>query len=300
MKWRHLSILLAVLLLIPAVADAQLSSPIVSAPWLRDNLSDPTVLVLDIRKPEEFKTGHVPGSFNLTYAAWRTLERGLDCQLNEKDDLQDNICSIGLRQDSKVVIVGKTDTDRDRVNMTRVAWTLKYAGVAHPSVLDGGYNTWVAHKYPVASGWQKRDKSPYKCQWNEHVLATKDQVMKRADTTAVIDTRPPDFFSGEVLQPPLTRRGHIPGAVNLPYSLVFKENGLFENATRLRSFAHAKIGDNVGREIIVLCCNGQFASSWWFALSEVLGYKNVKIYDGSMEEWCNDPNTPSDSGSQSR
>ncbi len=285
------AVLLAAVLLVPAV-QAETSLPIVSAAWLHDNLRDPAVLVLDIRNPEEFKAGHVPGSFNLTYKAWRTLEKGLDCQLNEKDDLQDNICSIGLRQDSKVIVVGKTATDIDRVNMTRVAWTLKYAGIRRPSVLDGGYNTWLAHKYPVATGWQKREKSPYKCQWNEHVLATKDQVMKRADATALVDTRLPEFFSGKELQPPLKRRGHVPGAVNLPYSLVFSENGLFEDADRLRSYASAKIGDNVDREIIVLCCNGQFASSWWFALSEVLGYRNVKIYDGSMEEWCNDPTVP--------
>jgi thiosulfate/3-mercaptopyruvate sulfurtransferase len=266
--------------------------PIVSAAWLHDNLKDPRVLVLDIRKPEEFKAGHVPGAFNLTYTAWRTLEKGLDCQLNEKDDLQDNICSVGLRQDSKVVVVGKTDTDRDRVNMTRVAWTLKYAGIDRPSVLDGGYKSWIAHEYPAASGWQKREKSPYKCRWNERVLATKAQVMKRARTTAVVDTRLHEFFSGKELQPPLKRRGHVPGAVNLPYPLVFAEDGSFESAARLGSYARARIGGNLDRQIIVLCCNGQFASSWWFALSEVLGYRNVKIYDGSMEEWCSDPGAP--------
>ena len=94
------------------------------------------------------------------------------------------------------------------------------------------------------------------------------------------------------MQPPLTLAGHSPGAVNLPYSLVFKNEGFFQDRESLKNIASRTLGDNLNKETIVLCCNGQFASSWWFMLSEVLGYKKVKIYDGSMEEWCNDPYAP--------
>ena len=292
MKKLTFYILLAEIFLAPAVLFAETPSPIVTAPWLHDNLQNPQVVVLDIRRPDEYKASHIPGSINLTYTAWRTTERGLDCQLTEKDDLQDNLCSVGMHSDSNVVVVGTTDTDRDRVNMTRVAWTLKYAGVEKPAVLDGGYNSWLAHKYPTVSGWEKREKSRRKCQWNEKVLATKGQVMKGLNAASIVDTRPARFFSGKEMQPPLTRAGHIPGAVNLPYSLVFKNDGFFQDRENLKNIASRTLGDNLNKETIVLCCNGQFASSWWFMLSEVLGYKNVKIYDGSMEEWCNDPYAP--------
>jgi thiosulfate/3-mercaptopyruvate sulfurtransferase len=90
----------------------------------------------------------------------------------------------------------------------------------------------------------------------------------------------------------LKKRGHIPGAVNLPYELVYTKDGTFENRETLRSLASKVVGDSREREIIVLCCNGQFASAWWFALSEILGYKDVKVYDGSMEDWCGDENAP--------
>ena len=88
------------------------------------------------------------------------------------------------------------------------------------------------------------------------------------------------------------KEGHIPGAVNLPYFLVFKKDGTFEDTKKLKFLATRAVGDAKDKEIIVLCCNGQFASSWWFALSEMLGYRDVKIYDSSMEEWCGDKDMP--------
>ncbi len=267
-------------------------SPVVSASWLQANLNSPNLLVLDIRKVEEYREGHIPGSLNLTYGAWRTVDQGLDCQLLKKDDLQDHVCSMGIRGDSRVIIVGKSDTAWDRVNTTRVAWTLKYAGVKNPAILDGGYGSWVNQNYPVTSGWEKRERSYHKCELNESVLATKAQVMASLNKAAIVDTRPAALFSGKATQPPLQRRGHIPGAVNLPHTLVFQKDGTFESLEKLGALASKAVGDNRDRQIIVLCCNGQFASSWWFVLSEMLGYRDVKIYDGSMEEWCNDEKAP--------
>jgi len=88
------------------------------------------------------------------------------------------------------------------------------------------------------------------------------------------------------------REGHIPGVMNLPFSLVFHKDGSLTNPDALRHIAQHSVGDDLDKRIVVLCCNGQFASSWWFAFSEMLGYRDVRIYDGSMEEWCKDGDTP--------
>ena len=262
--------------------------PIVSTRWLEKNLNNPSIVVLDIRGVQEFKEGHIPGSVNLTYTAWRTMDKDMDCQLPPEDDLNDTICSIGLQKYANVIIVGKSDTEKDCVNMTRVAWTLKYAGIKSPGILNGGFNSWINAKLPVSTGWEKREKGKQKCKLNKSVVATKEHLIKVMDTAAIIDTRPEKFFSGKEPDPKLKKRGHIPKAINLPYSLIFKKDGTFENKEILQSLAYRKVGDNKDREVIVLCCNGQYASSWWFVLSEVLGYKKVSIYDGSMEEWCRD------------
>ncbi len=268
------------------------SESIVSCDWLKKNLDNPSVFVLDIRKVEDYKEGHIPGASSLTYAAWRTTENNLGCQLPPKDELTDTVCYSGINADTHVIIVGNMNTDRQRMNATRVAWTLKYAGVKRPSILDGGFKKWASQNYPVSTDWVKRQRSYYKCKFNESVVTSKNYLASHLQDVAIIDARSERLFKGLIADPMLKRKGHIPGAINLPYTLVFKKDGTFEDRGKLESLATKALGASKDREIIALCCTGQFASSWWFVLSEVLGYNNVKIYDGSMEEWCGDKETP--------
>jgi len=290
---KHLVLTLFLLILCsPGILYSETLPALVSASWLNDNLNNPNMLVLDIRKIEDYREGHIPGALSLTYAAWRTMGESLDCQLPYRDELTDTICSSGISAETYVVIVGNTDTFRQLVNATRVAWTLKYAGVKRPAILDGGYKKWLEKSYPVTKEWVKRPKSRYKCKWNENVLATKGYVTSHLKEMAIVDTRTEKLFKGEVSDPMLKRKGHIPGAMNLPFSLVFHKDGTFTNPDVLRYIALHSVGDDLDKRIVVLCCNGQFASSWWFAFSEILGYRDVRIYDGSMEEWCKDGDAP--------
>ncbi len=270
-------------------------NPVISTAWLQENIDNPSMVVIDIRKVEEYKEGHIPGSISLTFNAWRTMEDNLGCQLPQKDELADIVCSIGAGKNTHIIIVGKTDTDIDHVNTTRVAWTLKYAGIRKLSILQGGYNKWVNENKPVTDKVTKRTKGMLGCEWNDRVLATrKDVAASCAGNPAVtiVDTRPAGQFAGQTACPTVKRKGHIPGAVNLPYSLVFTKDGMFENKGHLQAIASQHMGENRDREIIVVCSNGQFASAWWFALSEILEYKDVRIYDGSMEDWCCDLTSP--------
>jgi len=287
-----LCIAITIMFGIPVCYGSETLQPIVSAEWLSGKLNDPGMMILDIRKVEDYREGHIPAALSLTYAAWRTMENNLDCQLPHKDELTDTICSSGIHADTYVVIVGNTDTERQRINATRVAWTLKYAGVKRPAILDGGHKTWLSKNYPVAKDWVKRPKSNYKCKFNENIVTTKRYVKSHLKDTVIVDVRSEQLFKGEISDPLLKRKGHIPGAVNLPYYLVFKKDGTFEDTKKLKFLASTVVGDKKEKEIILLCCNGQFASSWWFALSEMLGYGNTKIYDGSMEEWCGDKDAP--------
>jgi len=264
-------------------------SPVLSTDRLQELAGNPSIAVIDIRKVEEYREGHVPGSMGLTFTAWRTMEGSLGCQLPQKDELADTVCSIGAGPDTRVVIVGKTDRDIDLVNATRVAWTLRYAGIRKISILEGGYNKWVREGRPVSQKAVKRTKRSMPCEWHDRVLATRKDVTASCQGmtgAAVIDTRPVAQFAGLANCPGVKREGHIPGAVNLPYSLVFAKDGLFKTREDLQALASKHVGDNRKREIIVVCSNGQFASAWWFALSEILGYMDVRIYDGSMEDWC--------------
>ena len=283
-------------LIVSATPDAAAGiDPVVSTAWLSENINDSSMVIIDIGKVEEYREGHIPGSISLTFNAWRTMEGSLGCQLPRKDDLEDTVCSIGAEKYTHIIIVGKTDTDTDRVNATRVAWTLKYAGIQKVSILDGGYNKWVGERKPVTEKVIKRAKNSLGCEWKDRVLASRKDVAASCAgkaEIAIVDTRPAAQFAGLTVCPTVKRKGRIPGAVSMPYSLVFTKDGMFESKDRLRALASKHIGDNRMREIIVVCSNGQFASAWWFALSEILEYRDVRIYDGSMEEWCCDEKAP--------
>jgi thiosulfate/3-mercaptopyruvate sulfurtransferase len=295
---KHMIFLFVVILAIvltPLIGTATEINPVISTAWLQENTNTPSVAIIDIRKVEEYREGHIPGSMNLTFTAWRTMEGNLGCQLPQKDELADTVCSIGADKDTRVIIVGKTDRDVDLVNATRVAWTLKYAGIQHISILEGGYNKWATEGRPLAEKVTKRTRRAAPCEWKDRVLATRKDVAascKGRSEATIIDTRPAAQFAGLTTCPGVKRKGHIPGAVNLPYSLVFTKDGGFESKQVLQAMASKHVGDNKNREIIVVCSNGQFASSWWFALSEILGYKDVRIYDGSMEDWCCEEGSP--------
>lgn len=266
--------------------------PVVTTQWLLANKSRPRLVIVDIRKVEEYREGHIPGSVSLTYNAWRTMEKGITCQLPPKDDIEENLSSVGIGQDSIVVIAGKTETDLDRAHPARVAWTMKYAGISTVAILDGGYTRWTTEGRPVEKGWVKAAPKPFCCKWNERVLCSKDCLKERMGRVTIVDTRMHSYFTGEVKDPGTDKRGHIPGSVNLPYTLAFNRDGTYVNREKLFDHAVRAVGRDTKKEIVLLCCTGRFSPTWWFVLGEVLGYENVSIFDGSFEEWCHDASAP--------
>ncbi len=284
--------IILVLLTNAAGFPADRGEAIVSTGWLADNLNNTRLIIADIRKVDEYKEGHIPGSVNVTYNAWRTTEKGISCQLPFKEDIEEALRSAGIGPASIVVIVGKADTDLDRAHPARVAWTMKYAGIANIAILDGGYNKWKAEDRPTTGGWVKAVPSSYCCNWNKDVLCSKECLKKKVGRITIVDTRLHRYFSGKVKDPGAKKKGHIPGSVNLPYAFAFKKDGTFQDKDRLARYAVRSAGKDKKKELVVLCCTGRYSPTWWFLLSEVLGYENVSIYDGSMEEWCADVSAP--------
>lgn len=271
---------------------AEAIPPVVTAKWVLDNKDNPRLVIVDIRKVEEYREGHIPGSVNLTYNAWRTTEKQISCQLPLKEDIEEDLSSIGIGQESIVVIAGKTETDLDRAHPARVAWTIKYAGISKVVILDGGYERWTGEGRPVEQGWARTTPRPFCCRWNEQVLCSKDCLKEKAGRVTIIDTRIHSDFTGEAKGPGASKQGHIPGSVNLPYTLAFNEDGTYVSREKLASHAARTVGKDTKKEIVLLCCTGRFSPTWWFILSEVLGYEKVSIFDGSMEEWCRDASVP--------
>jgi thiosulfate/3-mercaptopyruvate sulfurtransferase len=295
MKGKKLSVfclVLAFVFALPLFALARDIAPVVSGDWLEKNLNDSKLVIVDIRKVEEYKEGNIPNSINVFYGTWAVKKKGLDNELPEDDDLFDVIGSAGIKAGSHVVIVGKIDTVADQVNLTRVAWTLIYGGIENVAVLDGGFNKWKEAKKPVSTETVKPKAGTYQGKVNKSLFATKDYVISKIGKANIIDTRMPDFFFGVSKLDFVERAGHVKGAVPLPSPWIFTKDGTFKSKEDLEAMAAGVIGRDISKESITYCDTGRLCSGWWFVLREMLGYKDVKSYDGSSQEYAKDPNAP--------
>jgi thiosulfate/3-mercaptopyruvate sulfurtransferase len=278
--------------LTPVLLMAREISPIVSTDWLEKNLNNPKLVTVDIRKVEQYKEGHIPNSVNVFYGVWAVKKKDLSNELPEEDDLYDAIGSVGIRKDSMVVLVGPVDPAPDRLNATRVAWTLVYAGVDNVAILDGGYDKWAKEKKAISTETVKPKAAEYKGKAGKGIFATKEELVSKVGKATLLDTRTPEFFFGVSKLDFVEKAGHIQGAVSLPAPWMFTQEGTFKETKDLEAMAYGVVGAKDSKEIITYCDSGRFATGWWFTLKEVLGYKNVKSYDGSMQELTKDPSAP--------
>jgi len=287
-----LMILVACILLLPLVSFARDVAPIVDTVWVEKNLNNPKVVIVDIRKVEDYKAGHIPNAVSAFYGSWAMMKGGLRNELPATDDLFDVIGAAGIGSDSIIVLVGKTDTVPDQTDITRVAWTLKFAGIQNIAILDGGYKRWTADKMAVSTDAVKPKAKPYKATVNEKLFANKDYVMKSIGKATIVDVREPDFYKGVKKFDFVAKAGHIASAVNLPTAQMYKQDGTYKDKAELMKMASAAVGNDRAKDIITYCDTGKVCTAWSFIMTELLGYKDVKVYDGSTEEWTKDPQAP--------
>ncbi len=285
-------LLLFIALTIPSISAARDISPFVSSDWLDKNLSIPGLLIIDIRSGAEYKKSHISNAVNASVNSWAVNKNGLLREMPAESDLLGLMSSLGIKEDSRVVIVGKGVTDFDRADAIRVAWTILTAGVKNVAVLDGGFPKWIKEKRSVSDEQSPQSPGEYKGKVNESVLVSKKYVLGRIGKSILVDARTPDLFFGIATESWALKPGHIEDAVNLPAPWVFTQDGLLRSQSELESMATGVIGNNKSKEIISYCGVGPYAMVWSYILTELLGYKDVKIYDGSMQEWVMDPVGP--------
>jgi len=293
-RLKALSMFIAVFvsLAIPCVLFARDINPIVSSEWLDQSLSNPKLVMVDIRKVEEYKAGHVPGAINVFYNIWAPKKGELRNELPADDDLRDILSSNGIGIDSLITVVGKTDTMSDRFDSSRVAWTLLYAGVPNVAILDGGFNKWTAEGRKTSTDAVKPKEKSFKGKFNKAMFVNRDYLLSHLDKALIVDVREPDFYNGTKKLDFVSRMGHIKGAVNLPSSQLFTKDGTYKDKNAISDLLSKIIGNDMDREMILYCDTGKVATAYGFLLKEMFGYKNVKLYDGSSEEWTKDSNVP--------
>jgi thiosulfate/3-mercaptopyruvate sulfurtransferase len=282
---------------------ARTIDPIVSTEWLAANLRMKNLVILDVRSAEDYGSGHIRGSINepfvVPFSAWITMRDGLLLEVPEASELFKTIGNLGIKADSWVVIVTSPNPGEPPfyglANGTRVALTLIYAGVKNVAILDGGYPKWASEGKPTKTKPTKVKAGTYTGKTNKAMFVSGDYVEAHIWKSDIIDARDADVYYGATIEPFADKAGHIPSAKCLPAPWIWKldENGdyLYKDPETLREMASGVIGETWGcrwrspQEIIVYCGVGGYASSWWFVLTQVLGYENVKFYDGAAQEW---------------
>jgi len=272
--------------------------PIVSTDWLAANSDLEGLVILDIRGGADYAAGHIPKAINVPFtdpfsSEWVVSDpNGLWLQLPEKAALFNTIGSRGIKKDSLVVIVTAPNLGEPPyyglANATRVADTLIYAGVKNVAILDGGYPKWVAEAMPITTDVPAVEQVTYYSKVNEEMFVSIEYVRRHIGRAVIIDARDADVYFGAATEFFAPKEGHIPSARSLPTPWMWKLDGksyIYKDTETLSAMASGVIGKHKANEIVVYCGVGGYASSWWFVLTQVLGYENVKIYDGSAQEW---------------
>jgi thiosulfate/3-mercaptopyruvate sulfurtransferase len=302
------------------LTTARAVEPIVSTDWLEKNLGEKDLIILDIRSPDDYAAGHIPGSINEPFVTGFSPSTGptsrwvvgsadgLWLELPPATDLFKTIGDLGISNVSRVVIVTAPNPGEPPsyglANGTRVAFTLIYAGVKNVAMLDGGYPKWSAEgKKTDAMGGPVVRVMPYKGEISRSALASREYVKSQIKKAGILDARDADVYFGVTIEPFANKPGHIPSARSLPAPWIWdlkapKTDGktssyyTYKSRQTLSSMASGVLCQSFGaksrknEEVIVYCGVGGYASSWWFVLTQVLGYQNVKLYDGAAQEWA--------------
>jgi len=265
--------------------------PVISTDWLSKNLKNSDLVILDIREPDAYSKGHIPGSINIPFSAWITCRNELLLELPDDDTLFSNIASAGMEKNSKVIVVNRADAPYFLADATRVADTLIYAGLANVSVLDGGYDKWINENKKTTKIPATPDKKTFKGNADKSMFVSKKYVKDRLKKSLIIDARDPDVYFGLVNESFTERAGHIPGAVNLPAPWLWQK-GTYRSINIIQEMVEGIIDKKKPKEIIIYCGVGGYTAAWWFVLTQIMGYPDVRFYDGSAQEWSKDKEAP--------
>lgn len=275
---------------------------LLSTEWLADHLGEPDLVVLDAsrhlpaanRDPRaEYATGHIPGALFLDHATLTNTASTVPAALPDAAGLAQRLAELGITSDLRIVLY-----DDSAVKSAARAWfALSAHGLRHVALLDGGIGKWrnegrlletgVVSATPVAPA-----KLP-----EATGVASKAEMLANLDTGAeqVLDARAADRVFGSGIDPVHGgQNGRIPGSLNLPFGDLFADDGTFKSPQDIRT-AFEAAGIDMNRPLVTTCGSGVTASVLLFA-AQLAGKNDVRLYDGSWQEWEADAATPKQQG----
>ena len=266
-----------------------LTDVLVSTDWVAQHGSDAGVRVVEVDvDTTAYDQGHVPGAigWNWTTELCDTLVR----DIIPADKFAALMGSSGITPDTTIVLYG----DNNNWFAAWAFWQLKIYGHKDVRIMNGGRKKWLAEGRPLSTDAPKVQATSYtpgRPDMSLRAFLPEVREAMERNSASLVDVRSPQEFTGEILAPPglpetCQRGGHIPGAKNIPWAKACNDDGTFKTVEELRQL-YTGAGVSSDRPVIAYCRIGERSSHTWFVLKYLLGYKNVKNYDGSWTEWGN-------------
>jgi thiosulfate/3-mercaptopyruvate sulfurtransferase len=259
---------------------------LVTTDWLAEHLGDEGLVVAEVdENPDLYEEGHIPGAIKLH---WRDdLQDPVERDLVEKDAFERLMGRRGISNETTLVLYG----DKNNWFAAYAYWYVKIYGHQDVRILDGGRQKWIDESRQLTTDEPQVSPAPYTArERDETIRARRDAVREAIGRDALVDVRSPQEYSGELIAAPgyeqegAQRAGHIPTAQSIPWAQAVKDDGTFKSADELRELYGAK-GITPERPVTAYCRIGERSAHTWFVLRELLGYQDVRNYDGSWTEW---------------
>jgi len=262
---------------------------LVDADWLQEHLNDENIRIVEVdENPALYAEAHIPGAIGFD---WREdLQDSVRRDFLGPEAFGELFGSHGVSNDHTIVLYG----DRNNWFAAYTYWYLKYYGHDKVLLLNGPREKWIDDGRPTTAELPSYAPASFTAQPGDQAIrAYRDEVLASIDApTRLVDVRSPAEFAGEIISPAgyeqegAQRAGHIPGAASIPWAQAVREDGTFKSAEELRELYGSK-GVLNGDDIIAYCRIGERSAHTWFVLHELLGFEDVRNYDGSWTEWGN-------------
>jgi len=261
---------------------------LVETDWLEEHVNDPNIRVIEVDEDTEaFEKGHIQGAVGWNWTTDLHTEVGRDYV--DQAGLSELLSAAGVGPDATVILYG----GNNNWFAAYAYWVLKLRGFDDVKLLNGGRKKWELESRELTQDAPSVSGTGFSISGGERdqIRALRDEVLGKLEAaTGFVDVRSPEEFRGEKLAPDHLPQeqaqvpGHVAGAANIPWAKAANEDGTFKSADELKALYEGE-GITGDREIIAYCRIGERSSHTWFALQELLGYPNVKNYDGSWTEY---------------
>ena len=262
------------------------SEVLVDADWVAEHASDANVVLVEVDEDTTaYDGGHIEGAVKLDWK--KDLQDPVRRDFVNREQFSALLSERGISNDDTVVLYG----GNNNWFAAYAYWYFKLYGHSDAKLLDGGRKKWELDARPLSSETVTRPATQYEAAEPDlSIRAFRDEVISAIGTDALVDVRSPDEFAGRLLAPAhlpqeqAQRGGHIPTAVNVPWSKAANDDGTFKSADDLKAL-YGGAGLDFDADIIAYCRIGERSAHTWFVLHEILGQGNVKNYDGSWTEY---------------